>query len=131
MSRTTNWKDRPLLLGQSQLTANVHAALRVAIRQLQEHATSESDLAERMRVSAWTLRKILRYYRLAALVKNHGGRRYLRFELTPEVFDEICRDGVPSVARRLNVSPSAVYRRLKQLTESDIERLRTEGAREA
>ena len=65
--QNTSWKERPSLHPQSQLVADVERALRNALQELHEHSGGRAeDLAKRMNVSVWTLRKILHQYRVAA-----------------------------------------------------------------
>lgn len=60
----------------------------------------------------WSLRK--RFSELGIGVKSRGGKNHVRFEMTQELYNEVCRDGVMTVADRLGIDALALNTRIKR-----------------
>lgn len=72
-------------------------------------------IADTLVTPIWTLRK--RFDELGIQVRTRGGRNYVKVDITPELLQELARDGVPAVAERLGVEPEALYIRLKDIQQ--------------
>lgn len=47
-------------------------------------------------------------------IKGRGGRNNLKFDLTPQLVEEVTRDGITAVADRLGISRTRLYTRLQE-----------------
>lgn len=73
---------------------------------------SIEKIAKSLFTPIWTLRK--RFDELGINVKTRGGRNNVKFEVTKELYNEACRDGVLAVADRVGVDPATVELRLRK-----------------
>lgn len=80
-----------------------------------QHMSLE-DIRETLLIPHWTLRKILTE-ELGITIHPKGGRNNVLIEITPELIEEVSRDGITATARGLGVHPVALRIRLQDWYE--------------
>lgn len=75
--------------------------------------TALVDLAKQLHITEGRVRKHLHRYGIP--LRARGGPNNVKIVMTPELYREVCRDGVPAVAERLGVESGVLYARLKKL----------------
>jgi len=75
-----------------------------------DRGLSISTLATKLDVSRNTVRTSLE--RLNIAIRKQGGPNNQKLNITDELVDEIKREGIAAVAKRLNLSYTTVYKRL-------------------
>lgn len=69
-------------------------------------------ISEQLFTPMWTLRK--KFDELGINVRTRGGPNHVHIHMTEELYQEVCRDGIPAVCERLGVEYMALRRRLVQ-----------------
>jgi transposase len=83
---------------------------------------SIGDLAKKLDVSRNTVR--MRLNACGVTSRNRGGPNNQKLELTDEIVEEIRKDGIAVVAKRLDLSYTTIYKRLYQAKGMSLEELR-------
>lgn len=65
------------------------------------------EISRRLLTPMWTLRKLFDEYQIP--VGPRGGRNNVKLEMTPELIQEVMRDGVPAVAERTGIEAAHLY----------------------
>lgn len=76
---------------------------------------SLTEICENLVTPMWSLRKAFAAAGIEARTK--GGRNNVKFEITPELIDEVSRDGVSYVSMRLGVDYLTLANRLRTWAE--------------
>lgn len=76
-----------------------------------QHMSLES-ITETLVLPHWTARRIL--VQLGIQIRSKGGPNNVLIEVTPELIEEVSRDGVTAAARTLGVHPLSLHTRLRE-----------------
>lgn len=90
---------------------------------------SVSQLAKRLDVSRNTIRDSLD--RCGITIRGRGGPNNQKLDITDELVEEIRRDGITKVAKKLGLSYTTLYKRIyrvKGLTIAEVQAVKKEEA---
>lgn len=79
--------------------------------------TPLKELQAKLFTPMYTLRR--RLEEICVPMRSRGGRNNVKSEITPELIDEVSRDGVTAVAMRLGIDGPALGARLKKWFEKE------------
>lgn len=72
-------------------------------------------IGEILVIPMWSLRK--RFDELGITVRSKGGRNYIKTIITPELIEEVCRDGVGATADKLGIDQISLNAKLREWYE--------------
>jgi transposase len=101
-----NWEDVAKAHGykdEKEMFADLYVAQDLSIE----------DLTKKLKISRNAIRNV--FVKLELPTKKRGGANNQKFKITDELIERVKEKGVKAVAKELNVSYTALYKRLYQI----------------